>query len=176
RFSFALYDSSRVLSTRSRWPAWVSCGLAGPLYFQRMSPVSGFMAATPWMNAWISWSFGQQIGWPSGLNWMSGVLNCWFQTTCRFWTLLELICLSVEKREFDSSPSPLTQLAPAGVTLEGNHDTDEPFRDADASATTVVPRTTAAMARSGNLRMRPIPPLDCRTTPSSESIPSGCGD
>src|SRR5207248_8485869 len=138
-----------------------------------LSPVSGFSATTPWMYVWYIRSFGQHVGWPSGLNWMSGVLNCWFQTTCRFCTLLELICLSVEKREFDTSPSPLSQLLPAGVTLRGNHDTDEAFREADASATTVAPRTMAATARSGNLRMRPIPPLDSgQRTARRASLPA----
>src|SRR5581483_178421 len=71
-----------------------------------------------------------------------------------------LIWLSVEKREFEKSPSPLSQFAPAGFTLAGNHAPGETLRDADASATTVAPRSTATTARSGNLRIQPIPPLD----------------
>jgi len=47
--------------------------------------------------------------------------------------LLALICVSVEKREFDSSPSPLSQFAPAAFTPTGNHD-GEAFREADAIA------------------------------------------
>ena len=43
------------------------------------------------MYAWYSRLLTQQIGCPSGLNMMSGVLNCWFQATCKFWTLFELI-------------------------------------------------------------------------------------
>src|SRR4051794_21243033 len=85
--------------------------------------------------------------------------------TCRFWTLFELIWLSVEKREFDTSPSPLSQFAPAALTFAGNHETDEPFREADASATTVTPRSVATAA-SAYLRMRRLLPLSItgRTT------------
>src|SRR3954452_10330906 len=106
---------------------------------------------------------------------MSGVLNCWFQTTCRFWTLLEVIWFSGEKRDPPRSPSPPTQLAPAGVTPLGSHDAGaDAFCEADASATTVAPRSNTTMARPGNLRMQPLPPFSSETSHSAESaLPMG---
>src|SRR3954454_3270318 len=106
---------------------------------------------------------------------MSGVLNCWFQTTCRFWTLFELICASGEKRELETSPSPLIQLAPAGVTPFGSHDAGvDAFFEADAIATTTTPRISAATtARPGNFRMRPLPPLfQLGATAGEPSLPT----
>src|SRR3954451_23186073 len=94
---------------------------------------------------------------------MSVGLNCLVQTTWRFWTLVQLICLSVEKREFDTSPSPLSQFAPAAVTPCGSHDCGLAFCepcDADAIATTLAAASTMATARSGYFRMRPLPPFD----------------
>src|SRR5262245_13996775 len=79
--------------------------------------------------------------------------------TCRFCTLLELIWVSVENREFVSSPSAPSQLAPAAVTPSGNHDSGPFLCEADASATTVAATVTVAIARSGYFRMRPLPPF-----------------
>src|SRR5262245_51495710 len=79
--------------------------------------------------------------------------------TFRFWTLLVLICLSVEKREFDISPL-TNQFALAAVLPAGSHDAVVALGAADPNATTVAPRSTVPTARSKILRMLPLPPHD----------------
>src|SRR5262245_31979517 len=99
---------------------------------------------------------------------MSVGLNCWFQTTCRFCTLFELICVNVEKRELDVSPSAPSQFAPAAVAPFGSQDAVVALGDADASAATVAPRSTVATTRSEYFRMRRL------ATTSRIRLPATC--